>query len=42
MQSYVDVELPETAPPNWAQAAARLRELGAQNLSERIAARAHA
>ena len=42
MQSDVDVELPETAPPDWARAAARLRELGAQNLSERIAARAHA
>ena len=42
MQSDVDVELPETAPPDWARAAARLRELGAENLSERISARAHA
>jgi DNA polymerase I len=40
MQSDVDVELPETAPPNWARAAARLHELGAANLSERIAVRA--
>ena len=40
MQSDVEVELPETAPPNWSRAAARLRELGADNLSERIAARA--
>ena len=36
------VELPETAAPNWAAAAARLAELGAANLSERIAARAAA
>ena len=40
MQTEVDVELPESAPPNWSRAAARLRELGADNLSERIAARA--
>ena len=36
------VQLPETAPPNWAAAAARLAELGAANLSERITARATA
>jgi DNA polymerase-1 len=42
MQTDVDVELPRTAPPNWAEAAAELRKLGAENLSERIAARAHA
>ena len=41
MQTEVGVELPETAPPNWANAAAELRRLGAENLSERIAARAH-
>lgn len=40
MQGDVDVELPETAPPNWQQAAAELHRLGAENLSERIAARA--
>ena len=40
MQTEVDVELPETAPPNWSRAAARLHELGADNLSERIGARA--
>jgi DNA polymerase I len=40
MQGDVDVELPSTAPPNWLAAAAELRRLGAQNLSERIAARA--
>ena len=36
------VQLPETAPPNWTAAAARLEELGAANSSERIAARAAA
>lgn len=36
------VELPESAPPNWAAAAERLAELGAANLSDRIAARAAA
>jgi DNA polymerase-1 len=41
MQSDVDVELPPTAPPNWAAAAAQLEQFGAQNLSERLAARAH-
>ena len=41
MQTEVEVELPETAPPNWANAAAELRRLGAENLSERIAARVH-
>ncbi len=34
------VELPPTAEPNWRAAAERLRELGAENLSERVAARA--
>jgi DNA polymerase-1 len=33
------VQLPETAPPNWAAAAECLRELGAQNSAERVAAR---
>ncbi len=41
MQSEVEVELPESGPPKWADAAAELRRLGAQNLSERVAARAH-
>jgi hypothetical protein len=41
MQADVDVVLPETAPPNWAAAAAELSRLGAANLSERVAARAH-
>jgi DNA polymerase-1 len=41
MQGDVEVELPETAPPNWAAAAAELGRLGAANLSERIAARVH-
>lgn len=36
------VELPETAPPDWSKAAAELSRLGAANLSERVAARAHA
>jgi DNA polymerase-1 len=36
----LEVELPPTAPPNWQRASERLRELGAQNLAERIAARA--
>jgi len=40
MQADVDVELPATAPPNWANAAAAIRRLGAENLAERIAARA--
>jgi DNA polymerase-1 len=39
MQTDVDVELPKTAPPNWANGAAELARLGAQNSSERIAAR---
>jgi DNA polymerase-1 len=38
----LEVELPETAPPNWAGAAAELGRLGAANLSERLAARVHA
>lgn len=42
MQSNVAVELPATAPPNWAAASAELGRLGAKNLSERIAARAAA
>jgi hypothetical protein len=41
MQAEVDVVLPETAPPNWTAAAAELSRLGAANLSERVAARAH-
>ena len=41
MQGDVEVELPETAPPNWAAAAAELARLGAANLAERVAARAH-
>ena len=40
MQSDVAVEFPATAPPNWPRAAEKLRELGADNLSQRIAARA--
>src|SRR5579864_1690781 len=32
------VTLPETGPPNWRAASAKLREFGADNLSERIAA----
>ncbi|MGI9148318.1 MAG: 5'-3' exonuclease [Chloroflexota bacterium] len=41
MQTDVDVELPESRPPNWAAGAAEVRRLGAENLSERIAARVH-
>jgi DNA polymerase-1 len=41
MQGDVPVELPQTAPPDWTTAAAELRRLGAENLSERIGARAH-
>jgi DNA polymerase I len=37
----LEVTLPETAPPNWREAADKLHQLGAENLSERIAARAH-
>ena len=33
------VTLPKTAPPNWQRAAERLRELGANNLADRIAGR---
>ena len=36
----LSVTLPETAPPNWARAAERLRELGVNNAAERIAGRA--
>jgi DNA polymerase-1 len=41
MQADVEVELPETAPPNWAKAAAELNRLGASNLADRISARIH-
>lgn len=41
MQADVEVELPATAPPNWSAASAELARLGAQNSSERIAARVH-
>ena len=41
MQAEVEVALPQTAPPNWAGAAAELARLGALNLAERVAARAH-
>jgi DNA polymerase-1 len=34
------VELPASAPPNWAVASTRLRQLGADNAAERVAARA--
>ena len=34
------VELPRTAEPNWQAAAERLRQLGAENSAERVAARA--
>jgi DNA polymerase-1 len=36
----LEVELPETGAPHWQSAAERLHELGAENLSERVAARA--
>lgn len=42
MQANVAVSLPATAPPDWSRAAAKLRELGADNLSQRIAARVQA
>ena len=35
----VSVTLPDTAPPNWRAGAERLRELGANNLADRVAAR---
>jgi hypothetical protein len=35
----LEVQLPETAPPNWESAAKRLHELGAHNSAERVAAR---
>jgi len=38
----LEVTLPETAPPDWENAAKRLHELGAHNSAERVAARAHA
>jgi DNA polymerase-1 len=42
MQSDMAVELPATAPPNWAAASAEAERLGAKQLSERLAARATA
>jgi DNA polymerase-1 len=36
----LEVTLPPTALPNWTAAAARLHELGAHNLADRVAARA--
>lgn len=42
MQPDVEVTLPRTAPPDWATAAAELRRLGAENLADRVAARAQA
>lgn len=41
MQGDVQVELPESGPPNWAAAAAELSRQGAANLAERLAARIH-
>jgi DNA polymerase-1 len=41
MQTDVEVELPKTAPPDWAKAAAELHRLGAENSAERVAARVH-
>jgi DNA polymerase-1 len=38
MQSTVPVELPPTGPPNWPAAAAELKRLGADNLSDRVSA----
>jgi DNA polymerase-1 len=35
----LEVTLPATAPPNWRAAAEKLREFGANNVAERIAAR---
>jgi DNA polymerase-1 len=40
MHSDLSVELPATGPPNWTAAAAELRRLGAENLAERVGARA--
>jgi hypothetical protein len=43
MRGYeVTAELPPSGPPNWAAASAELKRLGAQNLSERVAAIAQA
>ena len=36
----IEARLPESAPPNWRRASEKLHDLGAENLSERIAARA--
>ncbi|GAC1316868.1 MAG: hypothetical protein NVSMB2_10030 [Chloroflexota bacterium] len=36
----LSVELPDTAPPSWAAAADAIRALGAENLADRLAARA--
>ena len=41
MQGDVEVQLPLSAPPDWAAAAEELARLGAANLSERVAARVH-
>ncbi len=38
----LEVTLPETAPPNWSKASERLAQLGANNLAERVGARAAA
>jgi DNA polymerase I len=40
MQPDVAVDLPASAPPNWLRASEELRRLGAENLAERLAARA--
>ncbi len=40
LRTDVAVELPESGPPNWAAAAARLRELGAEALAKRVEERA--
>jgi DNA polymerase I len=42
MQTDVTVELPGTGPPNWSAAADEVRRLGADNLADRLAARAAA
>jgi DNA polymerase-1 len=40
LRTDVAVELPESDPPAWAAGAAKLRELGAENLAERVSQRA--
>jgi DNA polymerase-1 len=42
MQTDVKVELPPSGPPNWSAAAEEVGRLGAENLAERLAARAAA